>query len=251
MKINLPKSWEDIYVDQFIALKKMDDSESSFFIKQIKILAILTDTLPNDEMWEDLDVELLTDYIKKIKWLNTEPSNQFKKNIDEFTCIDINKLSFGEFIDLEHYFGDNQYYDNIYKICAIFYRKTKVNEWGHLEFEPYEFIDIDERASVFEDLKITDIYGIMNYFFEFKELIQTTYANHFEPIIEDTDEEVEYDIEEQAEIEKEKILSKWGWENIIYKLAKGDITKYDELTKLPIIFIFNHLSYIKDMNLEF
>ena len=84
MKINLPKSWEDIYVDQFIALKKMDDSESSFFIKQIKILVILTDTLPNDEMWEDLDVELLTDYIKKIKWLNTEPSNQFKKKIDEF-----------------------------------------------------------------------------------------------------------------------------------------------------------------------
>lgn len=229
----------------------MDDSESSFFIKQINVLAILTDTLPNDEMWEELDVEELNQYIKQIKWLHTEPSNQFKNKIDDFTCIDINKLSFGEFIDLEHYFSKNQYYENIYKICSIFYRKTKTNDWGHTEYEPYEYINIDERASVFEDLKITDVYGLIKYFIDFKELIQTTYATHFEPIIEDTDEEVEYDVEEQAEIENEKVLTKWGWENILYKLANGDITKYDELTKLPIIFIFNHLSYIKDMKLEF
>jgi len=252
MKINLPKSWEDIYVDQFIALKKMDDSESSFFIKQINILAILTDTLPNDEMWEDLDVEELNNLIKQIKWLHTEPSNEFKKNIDNLTCIDINNLSLGEFIDLEFYFSENQYYENIFKICSIFYRQTKTNDWGHIEYEPYELIDIDKRAAKFEDLKITDIYGLIKYYTDFKKLIQTTYSTHFEPIIEDVEEEdVQYDIEEQAEIENEKILSKWGWENILYKLSNGDITKYNDLTKLPVIFIFNHLSYIQEMKLEF
>ncbi len=252
MKINLPKSWEDIYVDQFIALKKMDDSESSFFIKQINILAILTDTLPNDEMWEDLDVEELNNLIKQIKWLHTEPSNEFKKNIDNLTCIDINNISLGEFIDIEFYFSENQYYENIFKICSIFYRQTKTNDWGHIEYEPYELIDIDKRAAKFEDLKITDIYGLIKYYTDFKKLIQTTYSTHFEPIIEDVEEEdVQYDIEEQAEIENEKILSKWGWENILYKLSNGDITKYNDLTKLPVIFIFNHLSYIQEMKLEF
>jgi len=250
-EIKLPKSWDEIYADQWVELKKLDDEESSFFIRKIKILAILTDTLPDDEKWEDLDVEELTKLIDEIKWLKYEPSNEFKKIIDDFTCIDINKLKLGEFIDLEYFFSES-YIDNIFKICAILYRKTKKDEWGHLLYEPYHLIDINERSKYFEDLPISYIFGIIKYYLDFKETIISTYQLLFEPIINENEIEeeiIEYDPEEQEQIKKEEILTKWGWENVIYKLSNSDITKYDDITNLPLIFVLNHLSYMKDLNL--
>lgn len=246
--IKLPKSWDEVYADQFLELKKLDDEQSSFFIRQIHILAILTDTLPDDELWEDLDVEELAELIAELKWLRHEPSNQLKKTIDNFTCIDINKLSFGEFIDLEHYFTED-YYNNLFKICAILYRQTKIDEWGNVLYEPYENIDIDERSKSFNELPITYVYGVFKYYLEFKQLLMTTYDKLFEPVFTDEEDINEYDPEEQKAIEEEKKIIKWSWENVIYKLADGDVTKYEKITSLPVIFVFNQLSYLKDMNL--
>lgn len=251
MKINLPKNWDSVLADQFIELKKLDDVESSFFIKQIEMLAILTDTLPDDEIWEDLDVEELSNLIKDISWLKQEPSNDFKKTIDNLTCIDINQLKFGEFIDLEHYFSSNNYYQNLFEICAIFYRQTKTNEWGKLIIEPYSNVNISERSEKFKELPITYIYGLIKYYKNYKENILKTYEKLFEPQFDTTEEDsTEYDPEDIAIIEEEKVMVKWGWENVIFKLTKGDIIKYEEITDLPLVMVLNHLSHIKDMKLE-
>ena len=247
--IKLPNSWEEVYADQFLELKKLDGSDSSFFIRQIEILSILTDTLPDDEMWEDLDVEELAILIGKLKWLRYEPSNQLKTKIGDYTCIDINKLSFGEFIDLEYYFT-NDYFDNLSNICSVLYRKTKTDEWGNLIFEPYELINIEYRSKDFNELPITDIYGVIKYYLDFKQLLMNTYEKLFEPQFDDEEEvdNSQYEQEEIDEIEKEKVIIKWSWENVIHKLSDGDITKYEKITSFPVIFIFNQLSYLKDIN---
>jgi hypothetical protein len=247
--IKLPNSWEEVYADQFLELKKLDESNSSFFVRQIEILSILNDTLPDDEMWEDLDVEELAILIGKLKWLRYEPSTQLKTKIGDYTCININKLSFGEFIDLEYYFSNN-YYENLSNICSVLYRKTKCDEWSNLIYEPYESINIEDRCKAFDELPITDIYGVIKYYLDFKELLMTTYEKLFEPQFDDDEEidESQYDQEEKDDIEKEKVIIKWSWENIIHKLTDGDVTKYEKITSLPVIFIFNQLSYLKDIN---
>ena len=250
-KINLPNNWDEIYYDQFLLLKELDLSESSYYAKNISRLAILTDTLEDDEVWEDIDVEELSVMIKGLYWLKTEPSTDFSRKIGDLTFKEINKISFGEFIDLEYYFSTD-YFLHLPEICAILYRKTKQDEWGNTIFEPYDNINIDERKNLFNDLPISNIYGIIKEYLKFKDLINNTYKNLFEITLDESelDEEPEaYDEEEQAEIAYENKIAKWSWENVLNKLSNGDLTKYEDITNLSIIFILNQLSYRKDMDI--
>lgn len=247
--IILPKGWQDIYLDQFIALKKMDDSESSFFVKQIETLAILTDTTADDELWEEMDMEELETVIKDIKWIRTEPSLNYQKEIGEYTAIDIYKITLGEYWDIDQWMYTDMF-GNLPKICAAMYRRTRRNDWGNLEIEPYGNYDFDARSKEFEEVKINEVYGLLNYFKDFKELIHVSYKDHFEaPIEEDPEDDYEFTPEEVAEIEKEKRQARWGWEQLIYKLADGDILKFEAITNLPIIQVFNHLTMVKDLGL--
>jgi len=249
MNLKLPKGWEEVYTDQFIEIKKLDDGESSFFIKQIEILAILTDTLPEDDMWNDLDVEELSQSIKELKWLYSEPSKNFKKQIGDLHCIDINQITFGQFIDLNHFFSDN-YLDNIYLTCAILYRKQKINEWGTITYEPYDLINIFERSELFKDLPITDIYGVLDYYISFKDKITNIYKGLFSPKFDEnefTDED--YTEEEKKDIEEEEKLSQWSWNNVVHKLSDGDFTKHNQIYNMNFVSILNHLTYLNVMKL--
>lgn len=243
MSLVIPKSWSEIYLDQFVSIRTLETR--SIYSNSLEILAILTDTTSNDEIWDDMDLDDMNDLINDILWLKNEPSTNFKRHIDDLEIVDINKITFGEFLDLEYYFTD--YYNNLSKICAVMYRKYKYDEWGIKRYEPYPEYDINERAMMFEDKFITDIYGVIKYYLDFKEMINRTY-DLFEPAIDDEDLE-ELD-EEDLEAEKqEKVYRNWVWENILHKLSNGDITKYDDILKKPIIFIFNQLSFQKDMKI--
>ena len=41
---------------------------------------------------------------------------------------------------------------------------------------------------------------------------------------------------------------KWGWYQSIYGLAKGDITRFEDITKLGMHECFMMLSFMKDKN---
>ena len=246
---NVPKSWDEVFLDQYQEIIKINETDSPFFIKQMNTLSILTDTLVDDDVWEDMDIEEMAIITKGLSWLKQDPSDQFKQVIDKYTIKDINTLTLGEFIDLEFFFSEN-YIDNLPKICAILYRQNKLDEWGNIVVEPYSVIVLNDRAKTFESLPINNIYGIIKYYLDFKEKIIETYVNIFEPTIEyDETEVVEYDEDEKIEIEKEETMTKWSWEHILNGLSDGDITKYDEITNLPLIFILNQLSFRKEMKL--
>lgn len=250
MLSNLPKTWDDVYLDQFMALKKLDN-DVSFYLRQSQVLAILTDTLPEDECWEDMDVEELTSAIKGLGWLKFEPSSQPVNSFNGYTAIDIEKLTFGEWIDLEHYFQD--YFENLPIIAAIIYRLTKQDEWGNIVYQKNNSYNLQKRADSFLELPITYFFWLIRYYLDFKERIMSTYETLFEPVIneEDLDEEniEDYDPDMQKQIEYEETAKKWSWENILYKLANGDVTKYDQITDMPFIFIMNQLSFQKEMQL--
>ena len=40
----------------------------------------------------------------------------------------------------------------------------------------------------------------------------------------------------------------WGWFGTIVYLAQEDITKMDQITEYPLIFVLNYMSYMKDLN---
>lgn len=49
--------------------------------------------------------------------------------------------------------------------------------------------------------------------------------------------------EVRAEIEEEKRRKKWNWYNLLYHIAKGDILKIEQLTKLNLLFLLTHKGY--------
>jgi len=242
MSLKLQNSWDSVYTDQFIEIRLLDNS--SIYNNSIEIISILNNIMSDDELFDELYVDELNDMVLKLSWIKREPSNNFKSKVLDYEIIDINKLTFGEFLDLEYLFSD--YYTNFNKICATFYRKVKEDEWGIKRFEPYPLYDIDKRALEFDDVIISDVWGIIKYYLDLKKLINDTY-DLFEPEIDE--EDVELDEEDKVEEEKEKVFRNWAWENVLHNLSNGDITRYNEILDKPIIFILNQLSFRKDMKI--
>jgi hypothetical protein len=68
---------------------------------------------------------------------------------------------------------------------------------------------------------------------------------------EDEEEEEEQPMtsEESKAKAEQKSAVKWGWERLLYSLCNEDLTKFKQVTDLPLIFTFNMLSMKKELNL--
>ena len=62
-------------------------------------------------------------------------------------------------------------------------------------------------------------------------------------------EKDEDEIEDDISVREISSFNKfWGWFGTVITLAQEDITKMEEITKYPLIFVLNYLSYMKDIN---
>jgi len=246
MSLLLPKRWSDISVQKFIEISEIDKELGPWHYNS-EILSIITDE-PIDDI-EDLEIEVLNDYMDQCKWAMSQPSKQYKQKLLGMQLKPLSKLTLFEYIDLDHFFNNN-YLTNIDKICAILYRQAKTSRWGEDILEPYDY-DINTRADKFLDLPITDVYGIINEFLKFRENFLNVYANLFGEVDGEITEEEKatLDPEEIKEIEQEKKESKWSWERMIYGLTNGDITKTEAVGSLPLVYVFNVMGMKKELNI--
>lgn len=245
--IQLPKQWSQVSLEQYIEFNKIDKTQGAYYYNS-EALSILADK--PIEVIEDLDVDEMKELIQQNKWCQSEPSKMYKHEVLGMKFKPFNKLTLYEFIDLDYYFV-NDYIGNMANICAICYRQSRVNEWGEEVLEPYEF-DCTIRAEKFLDLPVTDVYGILQEFIKYRDTFLKNYENLFSGELDEdlTDEERrEMDPEEIKEIEKEKRQAKWSWEQTIYGLTKGDITKSEKVGALPLIYVFNILAMKKELDL--
>jgi hypothetical protein len=256
---NIPKTWDQITVGQFIELNTIDltQFESEFYLNLEK-LAIVTNTSADDECWEEMDVIELSNIIKTSEFLFSAPANKFKTKLENgFILKTFNDLTLGEFIDIEYFIQDNVI-TNFTKILSILYRKHRLGDWGEIIMEPYSVIDINARSQEFEDMLISNVFGIIDAYAQFKNEFVTKYNALFEPVFDD--EESEFTKEElindpilQHEMEEEKKLDekqkKWAWEKLLFGIAQGDIIKINQVTSLGLIYVFNMLAMRKELGI--
>jgi hypothetical protein len=237
--MKLPQSWNQITVNQFIELAKLERVEfDSLFEMQVEILSILADEDP--EEFYDLDIDELKDLIEPLRFLRQEPRVKITKQIDKFTFKPFEKITLGEFIDTD-YFTVQDKIGNIPIICAIFYRQTQLDNWGNNIFEPYRY-NLKDRSEVFKNIPITSVFGVVHEYLKFRDNFTKQYENLFAQQFDEDEEPEELTPEEKKEAENEKKRSKFAWENLLYNLAGEDITKIDAITDLNLIFVFNMLS---------
>lgn len=242
--MNLPRNWNEVNVNQWLELNTIDDEEyNSVFLQTIEALSILSDTDP--EELEDLDPEELIDLASKVSFVKREPSNKPKELVKGLKLKPLDRLTLGEFIDLEHY--AMQFVQNFDILLSILYKRWKTDEWGNLIFEPYSY-SIMSRKVLFQDVSINEVYGAVKNYIDYSNDFKKRYENLFNPVIEEDDTELdEEDMKAEAE---EKVFTKWSWEKLLYDLANQDLTKIDAVTDLNLIFVFNMLSMVEDLQLN-
>lgn len=256
---NIPKTWDQITVGQFIELNTIDltQFESEFYLNLEK-LAIVTNTSADDEFWEEMDVIELSNIIKTSEFLFSAPANKFKSKLEDgYILKSFNDLTLGEFIDIEYFIADNVI-TNFTKILSILYRKHKVGEWSEIIMEPYSVIDLNARSEEFEDIYITNVFGIIDAYAQFKNDFVTKYNALFEPVFDEdetefTKEEILNDPIIQHELEEEKKMEerqkKWAWEKLLFGIAKGDILQINQVTQLGLIYVFNMLAMRRELGI--
>lgn len=245
--MKLPKSWNDITVEQFKELRSLNNEDfGSLFSYEIECLSILTDV--DVDEFDEMDIDELSNLIKQVTFIKKQPTNIYKNEVNNLTYIGLNDLKLGEFIDLEYYFA-NDYVKHLNYICSVLYRKTKLNEWEELIYEDYSF-NIEKRKELFNELPITSVYGICSEYIKYRENFLKVYENLFNPIFdEDELDDAELDEEDLKEQEAEDKINRWSWEHTLYNLANEDVTKIKDVLELNLVFAFNILGMKKELEI--
>ena len=243
--MKLPKSWNEITVNQWVELNSIDQAEyNSVFLYTLEAISILSDTDP--EELEELSPEELIDLASQVSFIKREPSNKPNELVKGFRLKPMDALTLGEFIDLEHYVS--QSVQNFTLLLSILYKKTKRDEWGNVVFEPYVY-KLGNRIHEWNNVSINEVFGAVNNYINYATDFKQRYENLFNPVIEE-DEGVELDAEDLKAEAEEKVFTKWSWEKLLYDLANQDITKIDAVTDLPLVFVFNMLSMVEELQLN-
>lgn len=248
---NLPKSWEDITLDQYIELDQLDsDSFENEFDLILEQLSIILNTSSDDDIFDELDIDELVNIMSKIKWLRKEPPTNVKNKINNLTLKDLNKLKLGEFIDLEYFFSID-YKTNLHIIASILYKQNKEDEWCNTIEEPYIY-DVYKRGEIFKSLPITNTYGLITNYLNWKETFLDIYENLFEDSNYDKIENEEmFDQDElkelKDEIEVDKKKAAFSWEAILWELSGNNIANYDEVLNTSLVLVMNTLSMRKTL----
>lgn len=245
----LPSNWNLITIDQYIELKTLEQEELSSTSLVLEQLAVLLDTDSTDPDIENLDVDDLFSCIEQLAFLSSDPPSNAQKLNLEFEPIELNELVIGEFIDLEHYIEEPL--DNLKIILAILFKKKKKDEWGNTICEPYIY-DINERSEQFGGIPITSGMYWLRKYINWKKDFMKTYENLFEDsdtgkeVAEESKELSGYEhVEYRKELLRQQSKAKFSWENTIYGLANGDITKFNDVFGQKVILVFNVLGMKK------
>lgn len=169
--IKIPDGWHEVSIAQYQEfLVELQNTSITDYKKIIKLLSILTDT---DEVeFMNLPMEAIYQIDDKITFMDKQPTEQFRNIITingrEYGFQkNLNELTLGEWIDLEHYIVKGVM-DNLHYIAAILYRPLidKGDEYFDYTIKPYTEINLEANAKLFRyNVSIEEIFGISVFFY--------------------------------------------------------------------------------------
>jgi hypothetical protein len=169
IQLNIPENWNSVTISQFIELNNIDkdlmDNKYEFFIQQLAILCNADPDVIAKIPMNELNgiINILQNFNEET--LNKEYQKKFKLDGVSYGIIpDMNKLSLGEWIDLEEFSKD--IINNIHIILAILYRPIiKSNILIPYQIESYDSDNLNDRAKLFKDnLTIDKVYSAAVFF---------------------------------------------------------------------------------------
>jgi hypothetical protein len=175
VKLTIPNEWSDITIGVYQEYIKIQESKASEKNKVIRSLALLCNTSPF--VVKKMAYTDLLDIMNIIKgMIDTEPKKEDFVKLFTFSEIEfgfvpnLNKLTTGEYIDLESYCKNP--IENLHIIMSILYRKVtnKVNKRYAIEpYNPDEF-----KEELFKDCPMNIALSSLGFFLTLGERLAKT-----------------------------------------------------------------------------
>jgi len=164
VNFNLPQSWDEITIEDFIKLFSLDRDNLNEVQLAVKALTSLTDI--NEDVFYMMEIKDFEKLAETLKFISTDlkPVNVDYVEIgDEVYYLkkDFSKYTMGEVISIETILqsADNNLFKVMDKLLCIFLRKKKEN--GKLETFKNEFMD---RSEIFKKAPVSKVYNVFSFF---------------------------------------------------------------------------------------
>ena len=181
VKLTIPNEWSDITIGIYQEYVKIQQGKSNEKNKVIRSLALLCNTSPF--VVKKMAYTDLLDIMNIIKgMIDTEPKEEDFVKVFTFSDIEfgfvpnLNKLTTGEYIDLESYCKNP--IENLHIIMSILYRKVtnKVNDRYAIEpYNPDEF-----KEELFKDCPMNIALSSLGFFLTLGERLAKTSLRYLE-----------------------------------------------------------------------
>jgi len=245
----LPESWAEISYPSYLELQELEaDLDLCGIEKVCEQLAVLLDTDSSDPLISDLTSDEIFAVMADLRWMTRQPIGQLLPKHRSYELKPFNELTTGEFIDIEHFAQGG--WETAPIVAAILYKQTRYDGWGNTEYEPHIY-DLTKRSEEFHNMSVTAILGMYNEWGKWK----ADFMEKYDPLFDDTSQEPadfepeELTSQERSEAKKaeayEAAQKQWSWENIIWGLSGGDISRFDAIFSTNIVLLFNVLAMKK------
>jgi len=252
-KFNIPSNWMDINLKTFLRMREHEakankEDEIEYTLEYLSIVTnidieILNELIPvkYNEILHEL-MNLTSSDVTTLEDVSLEIDGQ-KYHLDR----EFNKMSLGQFIDLDMIMKTGDVWDNAHKITASFIRKTKHTKIDKMlkrkpQIKAYSYDDLLEDSEVFlEKMPMPYLYTCVAFFFTNRDEFKRNYQGLF-PTSRIPDESINDKVKSFAV----EYAEKWNWYGMVREMAGGDLTRFDEITKLNLINVFNDLTYQKE-----
>lgn len=230
IEINLPNGWGEITIDQYYKMVDLKRDDYKYEVEYIK--EIIKIIIEDDIIFNSLTTDAIITIYKELSFLNEQPiqddTRTFVIEDKTYTIINnLNEINLGDYINIE--------------VTLENEKNTIINS---LDIIISGLMDGDfnnNRNNVRHNVPITIAMSVVKEYFAFRDVLLFNYSGLF-----GGNKEEEGDTEFETEIGKPIFSNRWKWFSIIERLANGDITKFDEVTKQPLISALNLLSYWKE-----
>jgi hypothetical protein len=241
VEITIPDSIAEIpLVNYQKFLKLQENSDDQEFIAQKMIEIFCGIDLKDVAKIKYNDMNNLVEHFNKIFSVKPVFYQRFKLKEMEFGFIpNLEEISWGEYIDLEHHMNS---WEDFHKAMAVMYRPITKSSKDKYEIAPYTASEEFHELMKYMPMEIAISARV--FFLQFRQRVIKFYPVLFgNPDDQDEEQKGEEDFSERGQFAKQ-----WGWYSSIYAVAKGDISKFDEVTAYGLHKCLTYLTFEKQKN---